>query len=258
MGLLDSKNHVLGPFMKISDPALVEISAFAGFDFVIIDLEHGPNNFQTIQGHIRAAQAKNIVPVVRVPEINENMISKALDIGAAYVQVPQIENAEDAKRVVKAAKFYPEGARGVCRYVRAADYAAMPKEDYFSSANKNTGVIIHIEGNTAFNNIDEILKVDGVDVIFIGPYDMSQSCGVPGQVNHPSVISKMKEIVEKANAQGVVVGTFVESASSAKQWMDLGVQYISYAVDVGIYYDACKSIVDEVNTYAENTFLKSS
>ena len=247
MSLFENKKFVVGPFMKASDPALVEVAAFAGFDFVIIDLEHGPNSFQTIQGHIRAAQAKNIVSVVRVPEINENMISKALDIGANYVQVPQIETADDARRVVKAAKFFPEGARGVCRYVRAADYASMPNENYFGNANKSTGVIIHIEGNIAFNNIDDILKVDGVDVIFIGPYDMSQSCGVPGEVNHPKVIAQMKEIVEKAKPLGKVVGTFVESPESAKQWIDLGVKYISYAVDVGIYYDACKSIVERVN-----------
>lgn len=246
MSLFENKEFVVGPFMKVSDPALVEVAAFAGFDFVIIDLEHGPNTIQTVQGHVRAAQAKGITPVIRVPEINENMISKALDIGADYVQVPQIETAEDAKRVVKAAKFFPEGSRGVCRYVRAADYASMPKEDYFGNANKTTGTIIHIEGNIAFNNIDEILKVDGIDVIFIGPYDMSQSCGVPGQVDHPKVVSQMKEIVEKAAPLGKAVGTFVENPESAKKWINLGVKYISYAVDVGIYYDACKKIVDNV------------
>ncbi|GAA3617180.1 aldolase/citrate lyase family protein [Flavivirga amylovorans] len=246
MNLFENKKFVVGPFMKVSDPALVEVAAFAGFDFVIIDLEHGPNTIETVQNHVRAAQAKGITPVIRVPEINENMISKALDIGADYVQVPQIETAADAERVVKAAKFFPEGSRGVCRYVRAADYASMPKENYFGNANKTTGTIIHIEGNIAFNNIDEILAVDGIDVIFIGPYDMSQSCGVPGQVNHPKVISQMKEIVEKAAPLGKVVGTFVESPESAKQWIDLGVKYISYAVDVGIYFDACKNIVDKV------------
>ena len=246
MSLFENKEFVVGPFMKVSDPALVEIAAFAGFDFVIIDLEHGPNTIETVQSHVRAAQAKGITPVIRVPEINENMISKALDIGADYVQVPQIETAADAERVVKAAKFFPEGARGVCRYVRAADYASMPKENYFGNANKATGTIIHIEGNIAFNNIDEILAVDGIDVIFIGPYDMSQSCGVPGQVNHPKVISQMKEIVEKAKPLGKVIGTFVESPESAKQWIDLGVKYISYAVDVGIYFDACKNIVEKV------------
>ncbi len=246
MSLFENKKFVVGPFMKVSDPALVEVAAFAGFDFVIIDLEHGPNTIQTVQNHVRAAQAKGITPIIRVPEINENMISKALDIGADYVQVPQIEKAADAERVVKAAKFFPEGVRGVCRYVRAADYASMPKENYFGNANKTTGTIIHIEGNIAFNNIDEILAVDGIDVIFIGPYDMSQSCGVPGQVNHPKVISQMKEIVEKAALLGKVVGTFVESPESAKQWIDLGVKYISYAVDVGIYFDACKNIVERV------------
>ncbi|WP_136481992.1 HpcH/HpaI aldolase family protein [Cognatitamlana onchidii] len=247
MSLFDNKKFVVGPFMKVSDPVLVEVAAFAGFDFVIIDLEHGPNTFETVQGHVRAAQATGITAVIRVPEINENMISKALDIGADYVQVPQIETAADARRVVKASKFFPEGARGVCRYVRAADYSSMPKENYFGNANKTTGTIIHIEGNIAFNNIDEILAVDGIDVIFIGPYDMSQACGVPGQVSHPKVISQMKEIVEKAAPLEKVVGTFVESPESAKQWIDLGVKYISYAVDVGIYYHAGKDIVDKIN-----------
>ena len=246
MSLFENKKFVVGPFMKVSDPALVEIAAFAGFDFVIIDLEHGPNTIETVQGHVRAAQAKGITPVIRVPEINENIISKALDIGADYVQVPQIETAADAERVVKAAKFFPEGSRGVCRYVRAADYASMPKENYFGNANKSTGIIIHIEGNIAFKNIDEILAVDGIDVIFIGPYDMSQSCGVPGEVNHPKVISQMKEIVKKAASLGKIVGTFVENPESAKQWIDLGVKYISYAVDVGIYFDACKDIVKKL------------
>lgn len=248
MSLFKNRTFAVGPFMKLSDPALVEIAAFAGFDFVIIDLEHGPNTIATVQGHVRAAQAKGIVPVIRVPEINENIISKALDIGADYVQVPQIETAADAERVVKAAKFFPEGKRGVCRYVRAADYASMPKEDYFGNANNSTGIIIHIEGNIAFNNIDEILAVDGIDVIFIGPYDLSQSFGVTGEVNHPKVISRMKEIVEKAAPLGKVVGTFVENPESARQWIKLGVKYISYAVDVGIYYDACKGIVDQIKT----------
>lgn len=247
MNLFENKDYVLGTFVKVSDPALVEVAAYAGFDFVILDMEHGPNTVETLQNHVRAAEAKGIVPVIRIPELNENDISKALDIGARYVQVPQITNKAEAERVVRAAKFYPRGQRGVCRFVKAANYSSMPKSDYFNNANNDTGTIIHLEGKVALDHFDEIVEVEGIDVLFLGPYDLSQSLGCPGQVDHPDVVNLMKKIVEKANKRGKVVGTFVESVNGAKNWIDLGVRYISYSVDVGIYYESCKQIVHEIN-----------
>lgn len=247
MNLFENKKYVLGTFVKVSDPALVEIAAYAGFDFVILDMEHGPNAVETLQNHVRAAEAKGIVSVIRIPELNESDISKALDIGARYVQVPQISNRAEAERVVRAAKFYPQGERGVCRFVKAANYSSMPKADYFKNANNDTGTIIHLEGKEALAHFDEIAEVEGIDVLFLGPYDLSQSLGCPGQVDHPDVVNLMKEIVEKANKRGKIIGTFVESVNSAKTWIDLGVKYISYSVDVGIYYESCKQIVHEIN-----------
>lgn len=247
MNLFENKKYVLGTFVKVSDPALVEIAAYAGFDFVILDMEHGPNAVETLQNHVRAAEAKGIVSVIRIPELNESDISKALDIGARYVQVPQITNRAEAERVVRAAKFYPQGERGVCRFVKAANYSSMPKTDYFKNANNDTGTIIHLEGKEALAHFDEIAEVEGIDVLFLGPYDLSQSLGCPGQVDHPDVVNLMKEIVEKANKRGKIIGTFVESVNSAKTWIDLGVKYISYSVDVGIYYESCKQIVHEIN-----------
>ena len=246
MNLFSGKEYVLGTFVKVADAALVEIAAHAGFDFVIMDCEHGPNSYETLQNHVRAAEAKGIVPVIRVPEINENAISKALDIGVKYVQIPQIETKADAERVVKASKFYPEGSRGVCRFVRAANYSATPKMDYFKNANSETGVIIHIEGKKALDNINEIIEVDGIDVIFIGPYDLSQSLGYPGEINHPRVIDMMEQIIIKASAKGKRIGTFAENIEEAKKWIKFGVQYISYSVDVGIYYEACSKIVESL------------
>lgn len=247
MNLFENKKYVLGTFVKVSDPALVEIAAYAGFDFVILDMEHGPNAVETLQNHVRAAEAKGIVSVIRIPELNESDISKALDIGTRYVQVPQITNRAEAERVVRAAKFYPQGERGVCRFVKAANYSSMPKADYFKNANNDTGTIIHLEGKEAIAHFDEIAEVEGIDVLFLGPYDLSQSLGCPGQVDHPDVVNLMKEIVEKANKRGKIIGTFVESVNSAKTWIDLGVKYISYSVDVGIYYESCKQIVHEIN-----------
>jgi len=243
---LKNKNSSIGPFSKSSDPAIIECIGLAGFDFVIIDLEHGPNSIETAQNLVRAAIIHNLTPIIRVGENKESIISKALDIGAQGVQVPQINSKEDAQQVVDSAKFSPLGKRGVCRYVRAAGYSSKDKNEYFIDSNNETLVIIHIEGEEGLENLDHILKIDGVDIIFIGPYDLSQSMGVSGETNHPKVLNAMKMVVEKATRYNKVVGTFVETPGDLKMWKDLGVLYLSYKVDVGIFYEACAKIQNEL------------
>ncbi len=236
----------IGPFMKFTDPAAVEIAGYAGFDFVIIDLEHGPLSIESTQNHVRAAELVEITPIIRVWENSPSTILRVLDIGAQGVEIPHIVNPEDAKKAVEAARFSPQGERGVCRFVRAAGYSSFNQYRYFEMSNKEVMTIIHIEGIEGINNLEKILEVPGLDVIFLGPYDLSQSCGVPGQVNHPTVIDKMEKAVEIAKRKEVVVGTFVESVEEASRWIKAGVRYISFSVDVGIYYQACNKIVSEL------------
>lgn len=238
---------VYGPFCKIQDPAIVEIAALSGFDFVIIDMEHGPYSIESAQNMIRAAEARGITPVVRVTENSETLILRTLDIGAKCIQVPQICSKKDAEKLVKATSFYPKGERGMCRYVRAADYTAIDGATHFGTANDQIMTIIHIEGMEGINNLEEIISVDGIDVIFLGPYDLSQSCGVPGQVHHEKVVNSMKYAVELAKKHGKAVGTFTESIENAKMWTDIGVQYISYSVDVGLIMNAFKGINEQLN-----------
>jgi len=246
---LSSGETTFGPFLKLSDPAIVEISGYAGFDFVIIDTEHGPLSIETAQDLVRAAETADITPVIRVTENNPSLILRALDIGAQGIQIPQIANQSDAEKAVQAAKYHPQGDRGVCRFVRAANYSSMDRFKYFEQANQETLVIVHIEGVEGVNNLPDILTVEGLDVVFLGPYDLSQSCGVPGQVEHPKVIEKMKQAIELARNQKKIVGTFVDSVDAGKKWMDLGVQYISYSVDVGIFYQACSGIIKMFNEH---------
>lgn len=236
----------IGPFMKLSSPAVVEIFGHAGFDFVIIDTEHGPVSMETAENLVRAARLVGVSPIIRVRANDPALILRALDIGVAGVQVPQISTRESALAVVKAARFAPEGERGVCRFVRAAGYSYQDKFSYFEAANRDNLVIIHIEGDEGVNNLDEILLVKGIDVIFIGPYDLSQSLGVSGEVEHPRVIQKMEAIIQKSRKTGAVVGTFVDDIRAARRWMNLGVQYISYSVDVGIICQASLDIVRQI------------
>ena len=134
----------------------------------------------------------------------------------------------------------------MCRYVRAAEYTNITGADHFGKANNTVTTIIHIEGMEGIENLTDIVQVDGIDVIFLGPYDLSQSCGVPGEVDHPKVVNAMKEAVETAKKYGKAVGTFTESPEKAKMWSAIGVQYVSYAVDVGLVMNAFKEITSQL------------
>ena len=206
---LYNNEFVYGIFTKSQDPMFVEIQGISEYDFAILDSEHGPYSVSQQQNNIRAALLRGLLPIVRVSELSENMIGKALDIGALGVQVPQIENAKQAKKAVKYARFYPYGERGVCRFVSAADYSAKDRNEYFKSS-KDLLVILQLEGVQAISNLDEILEVEGIDIIFIGPYDLSQSLGVPGDIKNPKVLNAMINIVEKAKEKNIVVGTFTD------------------------------------------------
>jgi len=239
------KEPVFGVFSKAGDPAFIEIMGYSGFDFVILDMEHGPNSLDNMQNLIRAAQLTNIIPIVRVKEDNHSLIASVLDIGAAGIQVPHIKCVEDLKEILNMAKFSPLGMRGMCRYVRAADYSSISGTDYFKYANESL-VIIQIEGKEGINNLDSIIEHGGFDILFIGPYDLSQSLGIPGQVEHPLVENTVKDIVRKCSEKNIIVGNFNDTVSIAKKWTSLGIRYISYSVDVGIFSDGCKRAISSL------------
>lgn len=234
---------VFGPFMKLASPQIVEIAGYAGFDFVILDTEHGPLSFETVENLVRAAQGVGIAPLVRVYENSPSLISRSLDVGAQGVLVPRISSKEEATGLARAARFAPEGERGVCCYVRAARFSDTDEHTYFDNANRNTVVIAMIEGKEGIVNLDEIISVPGLDVIFIGPYDLSQSLGMPGQVTSPEVTSEMQRVVQKARAAGLAVGTFVDNVEGARRWVGFGAQFIAFSVDVGIVYPAMRNVV---------------
>lgn len=242
-----NKDGVVGIFAKTSDPGFIEAMGYAGADYVIIDLEHGPNSVQTAQNLIRAAEVSGIFPIVRVKESCSSVMGEVLDIGAGGVQIPQVNNRSAAEAVIEKTKFAPIGNRGMCRFVRAARFSMKERHEYFTDANKAL-VIAHIEGQEGFDNLDEILDVRGIDVIFIGPYDLSQSLGVPGDVDSPLVEQKMIEIIKKCNEKNIAVGTFVDTYDSARKWKNAGVKYLSYSVDMGIFADAVSDIMKKIRS----------
>ena len=233
---------VFGLFSKTSDPAFIECAGNAGFDFVIIDMEHGPNGVETVQNLVRAAQLTGVLPIVRVEEGNLSLVGKVLDVGAGGVQVPQVRGPADMASILEHARFAPEGMRGVCRFVRAAQYSATERSTYFRDANRAV-IVVHLEGTEALENLEQILDAGGVDVVFIGPYDLSQSLGLTGQVDHPKVQAAMRDIVARCQARRVTIGTFADRLDEAVKWLDAGIGYLAYSVDVGIFYESCRSLL---------------
>jgi 4-hydroxy-2-oxoheptanedioate aldolase len=233
---------MIGIFSKTIDPGIVESAGYGGLDFIILDQEHGNVPFHILENLVRAAKIAGITSIVRVNELNANYIASALDVGADGIQVPNISTPEQAKEAIKAAKFHPDGERGVCRFVPAANYGTMNKTSYFTESNKKQ-VILQVEGGEGVNRIEEIIKVKGIDVLFIGPYDLSQSLGVPGEVTHPKVLKVLSEISEKSKEIGIRLGTFCDNQESAKLMKELGFTYIAYSVDMNIFSNACNSLV---------------
>lgn len=236
---------VMGPFFRIPSPDLVEIFGEAGFDYIIIDQEHGPVSTETASNLVRACDLVGMAALVRVPDNQPWLIQYALDIGALGVQVPQVGSAAEAARAVRSSKFAPQGARGVCRNVRAARYSARDRFKYFEESNRDTLVVLQIEGKEGVDELDRILDVPGADVIFLGPYDLSQSLGIPGQVDHPRVTSAMEDVIARCRRAGIATGTYADNITAARRWVDLGVQYITVGIDTSLIYNLTHQMIAE-------------
>lgn len=237
---------LFGAFIRIPEPAVTEIFGYSGLDFIVIDLEHGPMSNYQAENLVRVSKGTELATFIRVREFSDTLILRALDTGVSGIQIPQINTPEAARGAVDASRFYPDGMRGVCRFTRNAEYSHIPVDKYFKSANDNTLVILQIEGAEGMKNIDRILEVEGIDVIFLGPYDLSQSLGLTGQVTHPKVLGAIEEVSKKARNRNIAVASFADKKETVKMHMDLGIQLISIGVDTGIIYESIKGKVENL------------
>lgn len=239
-----SGETAVGTFQLIDSPVVAELAGLAGLDFTILDQEHGPLTAETCVGLCAAAEQGGAAPIVRVRENAAPEIQRALDIGAAGVEIPQVETREDAERAARAARFSPIGDRGLSLYVRAGGYKG--GDDFTDRQNEEATVIVHIEGRDGVENLDGIMAVEGIDVLFLGPYDLSQSLGIPGQVRHERVEELMEDVCERAAEAGRVVGTYADDPEMARRWIDAGVQFVAVYVDAPMLLDAFRETRDAI------------
>lgn len=237
---------VFGTFCGIASPTVIELLGLAGFDFVVIDREHGPFSLAETENLIRAAATTGISPLVRVADADATSVRQPLDMGAAGIHVPQIESAAMAEDVVRAALFHPRGERGLQPWVRNASYGVQPLTEYLADKNDDTCLVLHLEGHLVLKELDAILAVEGYDVLFIGPYDLSHSLGIPGQVNHPHVREAMHKIVEETRRAGKHAGTFCATPEVAAEWRAAGVTYLAVGMDANLLLTAATNLVTEL------------
>lgn len=234
----------IGTIQIIDSPQVSEAIGVAGMDFTIFDQEHGPLTAETSLAMSAAAQVGGAEPIVRVRTNAEHEIQRGLDIGSAGVMIPQVETRADAESAVNAARFAPLGERGLSQYVRAGDYVG--GDTYTKTQNEEITLIVQIEGQRGVENIQEIVSVEGIDVVFLGPYDLSSSLGIPGQVHAAEVRDLMVDVCDGASEAGTVVGTFADDTEMAQQWIEAGVQFVAIGVPAAHLTRELESVVDEI------------
>lgn len=242
---LSAGKTVLGTWSVIPSAVVADVIASTGLDFIVIDAEHGPISFETAQNMVIACESRGVSPLMRVGEISESVILRALDIGVHGIHVPNVEDTRDAEAVVRLAKYPPLGQRGFSPFTRAGAYSLENAKVLTSQANENVLNIIHIEGKRAFDHLDALLNLAAIDVIFVGLFDLSKALGKPGQVDHPQVLSYLRRITEDISSVGKYTGTIAVSIDRAKAFADLGIQYITYLVDCEMLRAAYRQVRDE-------------
>lgn len=228
---LNNGETVVGCFVRYAEPSLAEFVALQGWDFLVFDGEHGPLEARHVEDLCRATDVHNVTPIARVPTNQQHILLRFLDTGVQGVHVPWVNSAADADAAVRGVKYAPRGVRGLAG-TRASDWGMSgPLGEYTEIANRETLVVIHIETMEAVDAIEDYVAVDGIDVLFIGPTDLSQSIGVPGQVHHPEVEAAMKHVAKVVTASDKTLGLFAGTIEMAREWKHYGARYIATGTD---------------------------
>ena len=243
---LFSRQEVIGTWVTIPSVVSLDIICSSGLDFVIIDMEHGPISFETAQEMVITAESRGVSPVIRVGGISEHDILRALDIGAHAVQIPNVNSTIDLQKIVTFSKYPPIGNRGFSPFVRAANYSLENSTKITKIANENTLVAVNLEGLSAFQNIDEILEIDCIDIFFIGLFDLSKSLGKPGETNNIKVQKLFTDCIDKIHSKSKFIGTISTNIEDIERYRKLGVNYIVHLVDSEMLKSSYQNILSRL------------
>lgn len=220
-----------GTFLNLGSAVSVEIAAETGFDWILIDLEHGSGTFTELRAQLMAARGSRAVPIVRLPSIDGDLVKFVMDSGAAGVMFPYVADEEEARRAVQLMKYPPQGSRGVAQVIRATQYGRDWK-NYLQEANDRSLVIVQIETPQAADRADAIAAVEGVDVLFVGPMDLSVNLGHPGDFSPPGFVRHLTDVVAACERHGKSAG-ILSRPELAGDHIRMGFRFVALGSDSG-------------------------
>lgn len=246
--LLNAGKPAFGTWITLCPhPRVVKIFAAAGFDFVIIEMEHTDFNMQTVGNLVMLAREAGLVPIVRpTGTLKPHDLTRPLDAGAQGLLLPSVDTAEQLEAIIKATKYHPRGNRPMNLRGPHTDYVVAQPDAIISHLNGQTLSIVMVETQTSIDNLDAICKVDGIDAVMVGPDDLSQDLGVPGQMNHPKMQEAIDKIYSICKANGVPYGQSCQSAEMAEKLVARGATWLPYSNDAAMVFNAAHGIVPQL------------
>jgi 2-dehydro-3-deoxyglucarate aldolase len=234
---------LIGCWCSLGSPITTEVLGLAGFDWLLLDGEHSPNDVLSFIPQLMALKDSRSAPVVR-PQSNDKVaIKRLLDAGFHNFLVPFVESADDARRAVAATRYPPEGVRGVSVAQRNNHYGTV--KDYFTIVNDNITVMVQIESRAGVDAIDEICNVAGIDGIFVGPSDLAAGLGHLGNPRHPEVQEVIRHVFERCKAQGRSIGILAPDEGDARNYMSMGASFVAVGGDQGLFRAATQALRDK-------------
>ncbi|MFY0310995.1 aldolase/citrate lyase family protein [Leisingera sp. D0M16] len=228
---LSQGKRQIGCWMSFADGQIAEIMGTCGFDWLVIDGEHAPNDIRSIRDQLIALAASPSHPVVRVPVGETWMIKQVLDAGAQTVLVPIVESADQARELVRACRYPPKGARGVgATAARATMFGSV--SEYIQTADQEVCLLVQVENRAGMAALDEILQVEGIDGVFIGPADLSTDMGHQGNSAHPEVRAAIADAITRIKAAGIAPGILGTTDEATQAYADMGAQFLAVGIDV--------------------------
>ena len=226
--LLDREGPIFGAFLQVYCPEVVEMMAFSGLQYVILDQEHGQLTDEQVGNLIRAADTVGLATQVRIPEIREDLVKHALDMGAGSLKVPGVNTPEQARELVRLAKYAPLGERGACPYVRANRWGTEDLSAYYARANEETTLAVIVESPEGIANIEDIIRVEGIDVIGVGKVDLAVALGIPGQTEDPRVMEALEKLSALCAKYGKYCGSSFRDPADAERFRGMpGMKYFN-------------------------------
>ncbi len=236
---LNQGKTVLGTMIaEIRQPAIMQLLSLAGFDFAIIDNEHGPFNIETIADLSRAGRCYGVTPIVRVPDLAYPYLAQSLDVGAQGIMLPRVYSVEQVKEAVQIVKYPPQGMRGCALNRGHTNFQPGPVLDIMARANQENLTVIQIETKEALEQVDAIAAVPGVDVLFIGPNDLSISLGVAGPPTQDVMVAAIEKVVAACQKHGVTCAIQLADVELCRHWAANGIPMISYSAETGLLIGA--------------------